>query len=94
MGGDGMTEKQRKIKQSEYSRRYYQRNRERILEKARAYRQAHQEAYRAYMREYMKAYRKIKNTAQAAATAKRGKTKKSIENIPQKGSVCKHDGME
>lgn len=35
-----------------------------------------------------------RKTAQAAATAKRGKVKKSIENIPQKGSVCKHGSME
>ena len=35
-----------------------------------------------------------RKTAQAAGTAKRGKVKKSIENIPQKGSVCNHDDME
>ena len=35
-----------------------------------------------------------RKTAQAAATAKRGKTKKPTNNIPQKGSVCKHGSME
>jgi hypothetical protein len=34
-----------------------------------------------------------RKTAQAAATAKRGKTKKPTNNIPQKGSVCKGDSM-
>ena len=35
-----------------------------------------------------------RKTAQAAATAKRGKAKKSTKNIPQKWSVCKHGSME
>ena len=32
-----------------------------------------------------------RKTAQAAATAKRGKAKKPTKNISQKGSVCKHE---
>ena len=39
------------------------------------------------------AYTEKRKTAQAAGTAKRGKVKKSTKNIPQKGSVCKHDSM-
>lgn len=35
-----------------------------------------------------------RKTAQTAGIAIRGKTKKSIENIPRKGRACKHDGME
>lgn len=35
-----------------------------------------------------------RKTAQAVATAKRGKAKKSTKNIPQKWSVCKHGSME
>lgn len=34
-----------------------------------------------------------RKAAQAAATAKRGKVKRPTKNIPQKGSVCKHDSM-
>ncbi len=73
-----MTEKERKIKRSEYSRNYYERNRETILEKVRAYRQAHQEEYRAYMRAYMKAYRKIKNRA-SSGNCKTRQSKKTYQ---------------
>ncbi len=63
------TEAQRKKRQREWHRRYWQEHREELLKKRRAYRAAHREEINKAWREWMRAhpeklakYRKKKNT--------------------------------